>query len=88
MSGDRLASARGDHPAFVEIDFEAGNGYFVRCFVSGEARAAAKFRHPNVVAIHDVGEQEGQLYFTMDYIEGIGVTHIGIGRGQGQARRG
>ena len=32
--------AAGDHPAFVEIDFEAGNGYFVRCLVSGEARAA------------------------------------------------
>jgi len=35
-----------------------------------EARAAATLQHPNIVAIHEVGEHQGQLYFTMDYIEG------------------
>jgi len=35
-----------------------------------EARAAAGLQHPNIVAIHEVGEQEGQPYFTMDFIEG------------------
>lgn len=35
-----------------------------------EARAAASLQHPNLVAIHDVGEHRGQHYFSMDYVEG------------------
>ena len=35
-----------------------------------EARAAAKLRHPNIVAIHEVGDSNGTPFFTMDYIEG------------------
>ena len=35
-----------------------------------EARAAANLQHPNIVAIHEVGEHEDQHYFSMDYIEG------------------
>jgi serine/threonine-protein kinase len=35
-----------------------------------EARAAAKLRHSHIVPIHEVGQLNGQDYFTMDYIEG------------------
>jgi tRNA A-37 threonylcarbamoyl transferase component Bud32 len=35
-----------------------------------EAEAAANLQHPNIVAIHEVGEQDGQHYFTMDYVAG------------------
>ena len=35
-----------------------------------EAAAAAKLRHANIVAVHDVGECEGQHYFTMEFIAG------------------
>lgn len=35
-----------------------------------EAEAAAKLRHPNIVAVYDVGEAEGQTYYTMEYVEG------------------
>ncbi|MBI3722890.1 protein kinase [bacterium] len=36
-----------------------------------EARALAGLRHPNVVAVHEVGEIEGIPYFTMEFIEGL-----------------
>jgi serine/threonine protein kinase len=35
-----------------------------------EARAAARFQHPNICPIHDVGESNGQFYLTLAYIEG------------------
>src|SRR5262245_54963675 len=35
-----------------------------------EAAAAAKLQHPNIVAIHEVGEEEGQPFFSMDYVAG------------------
>src|SRR5262249_42638169 len=35
-----------------------------------EARAAAALNHPNVVAIFDVGEEEGAAFLVMELIEG------------------
>jgi len=35
-----------------------------------EARAVSKLRHPNIVAVHDVGEEDSVNFFTMEYIEG------------------
>ncbi|MFO0969786.1 MAG: serine/threonine-protein kinase [Gemmataceae bacterium] len=35
-----------------------------------EAEAAARLSHPNIVAVFEVGEQQGQHYFTMEFVEG------------------
>ena len=35
-----------------------------------EARAMATLRHPNLCVVHDVGQQDGIHFLTMDYVEG------------------
>ncbi|MBP3954878.1 protein kinase [Gemmata sp. G18] len=40
-----------------------------------EAEAVAGLRHANIVQIHDVGDVDGRLYFTMEYAEGGSLAH-------------
>ena len=35
-----------------------------------EARAIAKLAHPNVIAVHDVGEADGEVFLAMEHVEG------------------
>ena len=56
-----------------------------------EARAVARLRHPHIIPIHAVGEQDGVLYYAMDLIDGCGldqlVTRDGFAEtGQARAR--
>jgi len=41
-----------------------------------EAEAAAGLRHPNIVAIHEVGCHEGQHFFSMEYVEGRTLSEL------------
>ena len=35
-----------------------------------EAQAAATLDHPNICAVHEVGEEDGRTYIVMQYVEG------------------
>jgi serine/threonine protein kinase len=48
---------------------EAGNAAFLRRF-QREAKAIAALRHPNILTIHDYGEEEGLGYIVMEYVSG------------------
>lgn len=41
-----------------------------------EADVAASLWHPHVVAVHDQGEDDGQLWITMDYVEGTDAAKL------------
>ncbi|MBV8928107.1 MAG: serine/threonine protein kinase, partial [Mycobacteriaceae bacterium] len=41
-----------------------------------EAEIAATLWHPHIVAIHDRGDFEGQLWLAMDYVEGTDAAHL------------
>ncbi|MGC3992199.1 MAG: serine/threonine-protein kinase [Chthoniobacteraceae bacterium] len=41
-----------------------------------EAKAAASLRHPNIVSVHEVGAVDGQLFFSMDFIEGRNLAEV------------
>ena len=36
-----------------------------------EARAAAQLRHPHIVAVHEVGRENGTLYIVSDFVQGV-----------------
>jgi tetratricopeptide (TPR) repeat protein len=41
-----------------------------------EAKAAARLHHTNIVPVFGVGEQDGQHYYIMQYIDGLGLDAV------------
>ncbi len=69
VSNDRIVALKMLPPG------SAGKAEFIKRFWT-EATAAASLSHPNIVAIHDIGEEEGLPYFAMEYVTGHNLADL------------
>ncbi|MEG0798959.1 MAG: Stk1 family PASTA domain-containing Ser/Thr kinase [Bacilli bacterium] len=59
----------------------AGDDKFVRRF-QREALSASSLSHPNIVEMYDVGEDDGQYYIVMEYVDGKTLKQLTKKRGK------
>ena len=62
LKHDRSVALKVLHPELAHV---LGPERFLR-----EIRLCARLQHPHILAVHDSGDADGQLWFTMPYVEG------------------
>jgi len=76
-----LAKAGGSHGFAKQVVLKrihphlADDPGFVEMFLD-EARLAAQLDHPNVVSVFDLGEEDGETFFAMEYLRGADVRRL------------
>jgi serine/threonine-protein kinase len=65
---------RTDALKVLGADVSANAEYHVR--FAREADLASALWHPHIVGVHDRGDDEGQLWISMDYVDGLDAAHL------------
>ena len=65
----RMPESLRNHPAAVQLFL-------------GEAQAAARMNHPNIVTLYDADQERGAFFITMEYLEGLPLSAILKERGR------
>ncbi len=59
----------------VLLDHLSEDANFVSMFLD-EARLSARIEHPNVVHMHDLGQEDGQYFLIMEYVAGCSLAQL------------
>jgi len=60
----------------VDVEMSPAQAIEMRQRFYREAQTAGKLTHPNIVTIHDVGEEQGTSYIVMEFVEGDTLTGL------------